>query len=87
MKPGDTIYCAERSETWVAGAVNEAEGWVIPLGWPCQREPIAMCAVTESCSDDESLLVIEQMAAIRVYDPRKIWAVRELERRGLAVQP
>jgi hypothetical protein len=83
IKTGDTVKHGPTGETWTVAFVEDDRlAW---CGWPPGYAKLADCTLVESCSAEESLSLIRQLAEMRGsdrdgYDHRKSWAQHYLSK-------
>lgn len=83
MRTGDTVLHAPTQETWtVAFVIDDRLSW---LGWPPGYAKAADCALVKSCTDEEHLFLLMELAEMNLsneYDERKSHAQWALDRMG-----
>lgn len=80
IKTGDRVFHRPSGETWVVAFVRGDDlAW---CGWPEGVARLADCELVKSCTEEESLTLIQEMAAMHdTSDHRCRWAKQELARR------
>lgn len=86
IKTGDTVFHRPTGETWVVAFADYTRGELAWCGWPEGLARISDCELVESCSEQESLALIQRLAELVSPDIRKLWALIELERIGKSEQ-
>jgi len=82
IKTGDTVRHIPSGETWVVAYVRPETNDLAWLGWPEGLARLSDCELVKSCSEEESLRWLRDMAKSK--GARQHHAERELKRRGLA---
>lgn len=82
IRTGDTVIHKPTGEEWLVAGVDN--GQLMWCGWPEGSADLADCELVESASDQASMELLQTLAAMTGPDMRKRYAIRELEKMGLA---
>lgn len=77
FRAGDVVRQVADGEEWLL-ACDEENGHVLPLGWPCSREPVDSIELVKAASDDDRMRWLRELAARTDNDPRTLAAKRQL---------
>lgn len=86
IKTGDSVYHRPSKETWLVAYADYSNDRLAWCGWPPGTAKLSDCELKESCTNEESLKLINELANMRGdertgQDHRKSWALAELNPR------
>lgn len=78
IRTGDTVKHLPSNETWLVAFVDGNDlAW---CGWPEGYARTSDCILLKSCSDEEHLKLLRDLAAMSGRDMRKTHAIAALEK-------
>lgn len=80
IKTGDAVHHKPTGEDWIVGAVYYDKNLFSWCGWPEGFANITDCKLVRSCTEDERIDLLREMAAMDdEKDHRRTYAIAQLE--------
>lgn len=77
-RTGDHVYIRMLDEEWVVAYVEN--GMLACCGWPFTIISVSHCEVSYRATDAEYRELLIDLASMPGNDPRRSWAIRQIER-------